>query len=283
MAAQARGEQGETDPKNTKYRRFNIQVTQKVVEETQGRFTKTPPSVVHTTKDGKKYKWLQTVEQGEACKTINSPIEADGFCHPAAPFYFYDSMEEATYHYLDEMEKKGSFGSKGAKDILWDKTEAGKKAGIVEFGNALKKGGYGTDLNYVPKLCESYNVVVKKVKVALGKAIDTKKECKKSNEEEIKKLEGDDGAGGTLGEAKKELEEIRAKQDSDKSSKRACSVSEEEMQAVRKVRQLEGELADRKAELKKVEEMIKTLEERLKGLPQSDVKCPPEVKVPGKT
>src|SRR5262245_28675083 len=77
LAAQARAEQGETDPKGTSYRKFNIQVTRKVVEETQGRYTSTPPDVIHTTKDGRKYKWLRTVEQGDACAKIHSPVEAD--------------------------------------------------------------------------------------------------------------------------------------------------------------------------------------------------------------
>jgi hypothetical protein len=63
-----------------------------------------------------------------------------------------------------EMEK-GPFGSKGAKDILWSEGPVGGKGGIVEFGNALKRGGYGTDLNYVPKLCDSYYTVVNRMRI----------------------------------------------------------------------------------------------------------------------
>jgi hypothetical protein len=279
LAAQARAEQSETDPRNTSYRRFNIQVTRRVVEETQGRFARTPPSVIHTTKDGRRYKWLQTVEQGEACTRIGSPVEADGFCHPAAPFYFYDSMEEATHHYLDEMEK-GPFGSKGAKDILWSEGPVGGKGGIVEFGNALKRGGYGTDLNYVPKLCDSYNTVVNRMKVILQQAIETKKECKRSNEARIHEIEGDDGQGGRLAEARRTLQEIRRKQDDDRSYKRVCvGMTEEEARAIKEVRRWEGELADRKSELQRVEVMIRTLEDRLRGLPPKEIPCPQLVPV----
>jgi hypothetical protein len=133
----------------------------------------------------------------------------------------------------------------------------------------------------VPKLCESYNATVKKVKVILQQAVETKKECRKSNQDKIKEIEGDDGQGGKLAEERKELEEIRRKQDSDKSPKRVCvGMSVEEGQAIEKIRLLEGELADRKNELKKVEEMIKALEDRLKSLPESDIKCPPRSQVP---
>jgi hypothetical protein len=282
LAAQARAEQSETDPKSTGFRRFNIQVSTQVVKETQGSFTVTPPAVVHTTKDGRKYRWLETVEQGAACTAIKSPVKEDGFCHPAAPFYFYESMEEATFHYLDAMEK-GPFGAKGAKAILWNEGDAGKKGGILEFGAALKRGGYGTDLNYVPKLCDSYNTVVKRVRVALQKALDTKRACKTSNEEKIKEIGGDDGNGGKFGEARKALEEIRRKRDQDTSPRRVdVGMTVEEAAALKEVRRWEGELADRKAELQKVEEMIKTLEDRLKGLPEAPITCPPEVKVPGK-
>jgi len=35
-------------------------------------------------------------------------------------------MEEATYHYLDEIEK-GPFGAKGAKEILWKEGGAARR------------------------------------------------------------------------------------------------------------------------------------------------------------
>lgn len=114
--------------------------------------------------------------------------------------------------------------------------------------------------------------------MVLKRAIDTKKECKKSNEEKIKEIEGDDGNGGKLAEAKKALADIISKRDNDKSYKRVdVGMTQEEATAHLFERRWEGELADRKSELKKVEEMIKTLEDRLKGLPDSDIKCPPQL------
>ena len=282
MAAQARAEQGEGDPKATSYRRFNIQVTKAMVEATQGRFTATPSNVIHTTSEGRKYKWLRTVEQGSACTAIKSPVEADGFCHPAAPFYFYDSMEEATDHYLSAL-KDGPFGAKGAKDILWNTGPAGAKGGIVEFGNALKKGGYGSDLNYVPKLCDSYNTVVTQMKVILKKAVETKQGCKQSAEDAIKEIEGDDGKGGKLAEAKKVLEAARKKRDDGTpDSRRGCGLTVEEDEAQKAVRRLEGELAERKRDLQQITDWIKTLEDRLKSLPEKAIQCPPQVNTKAK-
>jgi hypothetical protein len=45
------------------------------------------------------------------------------------------------------------------------------------------------------------------------------------------------------------------------------------------VRRWEGELADRRSELQQVEVMIRTLEDRLKGLPPKEIPCPQQVPV----
>jgi hypothetical protein len=118
------------------------------------------------------------------------------------------------------------------------------------------------------------------MRVILQQAIETKKECRRSNEARIHEIEGDDGQGGRLAEARKALQEIRRKQDEDKSYKRVCiGMTEEEAQAIREVRRWEGELADRRSELQKVEVMIRTLEDRLQGLPPKEIPCPQQVQV----
>jgi hypothetical protein len=252
VVAQARAEQGMGDPKHSRFRVLNI-----TVSDADSKGAKPMPGhpEIFETLSGRKFQNLRTKENDPVCTRLGLPLEPDGQCTVTSRFYVYDSIGEQTRHYLDEMTK----GRPGVMDILTKKKGTpGEKAGIKDFGTALK--GYGSDPNYAAKLCANYNDVVRDMTTILNKAIQTKNDCLP---EARKKLAD---AWDEFNKAHKQHADAHAAKDPERIKR-----------AQEDIRRVEKLVKQREDEVRWIEDAIKKLEARRAGLTK-EANCPPAKK-----
>jgi hypothetical protein len=261
VVANARGEQGPQDPGPRRYRILNIQVTD---EQRKGAKPDPANPKILVTPEGRKFTWLCSPEDGEVCLTRPKVVHgcedfAKGFkmtpsqCLLKSPFFVYDNLEESINHYLDHVTEK----RQDAADILMKKGK-GEKAGIEEFGRALK---HGTDLQYVPKLCDNYNTVIADMKQIFDQAIQTKTKCLDDGWKKISE------GWENLNKAKARHRQLAAEADRRRAENPPRAAQPVGLAtAALEVRQWERKLAELEAQMKQLEKNIEELKKRKAGL-----------------
>jgi hypothetical protein len=261
VVANARGEQGPTDPGRQRYRILNIQITD---DERKGAKPDPANPKIMVTPEGRKFTWLCSPEDGTVCDTrpkvapgcedrVKDFQMTDTMCLVKSPFFVYDNLEQSINHYLDHVTDK----KQDAANILMKKGK-GEKAGIEEFSRALQ---HGTDLKYTEKLCANYNTVVADMQQILDQAILTKTKCLDDGWKKISE------GWENLNKAKARHRQLAAEADRRRAENPPRAAQPVGLAtAALEVRQWERKLAELEAQMKQLEKNIEELKKRKAGL-----------------